>query len=448
MTEISTGSRSSIRILILTQWFTPEPTLRGIEFAREFAERGHEVRVVTGFPNYPGGEVYPGYRVRVFQRERIDGITVFRLPLYPSHDGSARRRALNYISFALSSMIAAPFVGRGVDVAYVYHPPATIGLPALALKVLRRVPFVLDIQDLWPDTLSSTDMVADRRILRAVGRWMSVLYRSAGRIVVLSPGFKAKLVERGVPSDKIQVTYNWAPQIDVEETGSEQSWRSVFAGHFNVVFAGTMGKAQALGRVLEATALIEDSEHDVQFVFIGGGVEVAGLESAAREAKLSNVVFLPRMTFDEISSALKAADLLLVHLRDDPLFTITIPSKTQAYLAIGTPILMAVRGDAADLIERAKAGLTCNPEDPEAIADAVVQICRQPAHERDEMGRRGRAFYKESLSLTVAVDQIERCLANAAGDADRVPIRTRMVEALVGIRNPSDSPRRSSQGST
>ena len=157
-----------MKILFLTQWFEPEPTLKGMTLAREMVRRGHEVQVVTGFPNYPGGRVYRGYRIRLRQREIIDGVTVTRVPLYPSHNRSGLQRAANYLSFAVSASIGVWSVPCP-DVGYVYHPPATIGLPALVLNLLRRVPFVLDIQDLWPDTLAATAMVGNRAVLNAVG---------------------------------------------------------------------------------------------------------------------------------------------------------------------------------------------------------------------------------------------------------------------------------------
>ena len=360
-----------MRVLILTQWFTPEPTLKGIEFAKELMERGHSVQVVTGFPNYPGGTYIRGYQVRLIEKETMEGVSVIRLPLYPSHDRSALRRIANYVTFAVAAAVVSPFAIRRADVAYVYHPPATIGLPALSLRLLRRVPFVLDVQDLWPDTLEATGMVRSIRVLGLVGLWTRVVYRFASRVSVLSPGFKRKLILRKVPESKISVTYNWAPTVPTSEKGLAQEVAAKLAGKFNVVFAGSMGPAQALHEVLNAASLIAHELEDVQFVMIGGGVEVTLLKDMAHDMGLSNVVFIPRMPLTEIGSVLQLADVLLVHLRADPLFEITIPSKTQAYLAAGKPILMAVGGDAADLVENAQAGVRCAPEDPDAIAAGV-----------------------------------------------------------------------------
>src|ERR1035437_193604 len=179
-----------MRVLLLTQWFEPEPTLKGLVLARALRDRGCEVEVVTGFPNYPGGNLYPGYKGRLIQRETIDGFPVTRLPLYPSHDNSAMHRIMNYVSFAASAALFLVTRRRTVDIVYAYHPPLTVGLAAALLKKIRGVPFVYDIQDIWPDSLSSSGMLTDSRVLSIVERACQWVYAAADRIVVLSPGFE------------------------------------------------------------------------------------------------------------------------------------------------------------------------------------------------------------------------------------------------------------------
>ena len=151
-----------MKILFLTQWFDPEPTFKGLTFARALVDRGHQVEILTGFPNYPGGRLYPGHSVKLRKRESMEGIPVTRVALFPSHDRSAIRRVANYLSFACTAATVGAFSVQPPDVVYVYHPPATIAFPAMVLKAIRRVPFVLDMQDLWPDTLEATGMVANR----------------------------------------------------------------------------------------------------------------------------------------------------------------------------------------------------------------------------------------------------------------------------------------------
>jgi colanic acid biosynthesis glycosyl transferase WcaI len=404
-----------MKVLFLTQWFDPEPAFKGLAFARALVKRGHQVEVLTGFPNYPGGRLYPGYRIQLWRRQSMEGVRITRTALYPSHDNSAIGRVANYCSFALTAATVGVFSVQRPDVAYVYHPPATIAFPAIVLKKLRKVPFVLDIQDLWPDTLAATGMVASRRVLGAVNMWCHLAYGSAAVIAVLSPGFKRLLVERGVPADKIEVIYNWCNESAVTrvQPGAPILKEAGLEGRFNVVFAGTMGRAQALSSVLQAARLVAQKAPRIQFVMVGGGIAVSSLKAEAREMALHNVKFLPAMPAAEVGPLLAAADVLLVHLRDDPLFSITIPSKTQAYMAAGRPVLMAVRGDAAAMVRDARAGVCVSPEDPVALAAAVCELSSRAPEELAAMGERGRAHYLKYLSLLAGVDRFEALFRRA-----------------------------------
>lgn len=426
-----------MRILLITQWFDPEPTFKGLLFAQELRRLGHDVEVLTGFPNYPGGKVYPGYQIKPYQREVVDGIPVLRVPLYPSHDQSGAKRALNYLSFATAASVGSLFLRRP-DVVYVYHPPATASLPALVLRALKGVPFVYDIQDLWPDTLAATGMMERSAVLNAVGGFMGQVYKRAAHITVLSDGFKQKLMERGVPERQVTVIPNWTDeaQIQLPERDPKRAAELGFEGKFNVVFAGTMGKAQALETVLEAAELLREPAADARFVLIGGGVEVEGLQQQAREKALPNVTFLPRRPPSEIGEILGLADALLVHLKDDPLFAITIPSKTQAYLMTGKPILMGVRGDAARMVEAAGAGVAFEPQHPQALADAVRELMALTPAQRQAMGEAGQRYYAAELSLAAGAKhfaQIFEQVARQSRPADALKRAVDVVGAGAGL---------------
>lgn len=394
------------RVLLVSQWFDPEPTFKGLIFAKALQARGYDVQVLTGFPNYPVGRVYEGYRIRLFQRETVDGIKVIRVPLFPSHDASGIRRALNYVSFALSASVAALFVRRP-SVAYVYHPPATVGVVAAVLKYFRGVPFVYDVQDLWPDTLAATGMVDGSWLLRAVDRFMTAVYRSSSRIVVLSQGFRRVLIARGVPDAKIQVIPNWTYEPPYEDPSGERADDA-----FVVVYAGNIGAAQSLEIVIQAAIQLVDEP--VRFDIVGDGLQLDNLRRLASEAGVENIQFLPRRPASAMTEIFDGADALLVHLRDDPLFEITIPSKTQAYLRAGRPILMGVRGDAADLVEQSSAGLVFEPESASSLSDAVRRMAALPPSERAAMGARGRDFYERNLSLEVGAERFDGILSAAA----------------------------------
>ncbi len=389
------------RVLLLTQWFDPEPTFKGLVFARELLRLGFDVEVVTGFPNYPGGKVYSGYKIKLIQRECIDGVQITRLPLYPNHDQSAVKRVLNYASFAASVLVYGLFMAKRPDVMYAYHPPLTVGVAASMIRWVRGIPLVYDIQDMWPDTLRATGMLNNPRALALVGRVCHWVYKRVDQLVVLSPGFKRLLVKRGVPHSKVDVIYNWADESALMSSMGTLPLAFPAADQFKVVFAGNMGKAQALDAVLDAAAILQTRGSRASFVMLGGGVEVSHLKTRALEMKLGNVVFLPPVPMSEVGTVLAAADVLLVHLRKDPLFEITIPSKTQAYMAVGKPLLMAVNGDAADLVRQARCGLTAESENPQALADAVDALAAMSADELKTMGDNAISFYRDAMGLQV-----------------------------------------------
>jgi glycosyltransferase involved in cell wall biosynthesis len=223
---------------------------------------------------------------------------------------------------------------------------------------------------------------------------------------VLSTGFKERLIARGVPQHKVSVIYNWCDE-DAVRANTDAHPPIAFSGRFNIVFAGTMGKAQALEAVLDAASIVGSRNANVQFVFVGGGVEVDRLKEKSQAMQLDNTLFVPRVPMNEVGAILQAADVLLVHLRDDPLFSITIPSKTQAYFAVGKPVLMAVHGNAAMLVEEARAGVYAEPEHPQSIADAALQLASMPPHSLKAMGENGRKYYDEKLSLHAGVVQFD-----------------------------------------
>lgn len=403
-----------MRILILTQFFEPEPTFKGLAFARELVAQGHEVRVLTGYPNYPGGTLYPGYRIRGVKREVMEGIPVTRVPLYPSHSHSKIGRILNYVSFGAASMAAGCLMRWRPDVLYVYHPPATTGIAGAIISAVRRIPFVLEIQDLWPDSLRATGMINNDRVLQLVGMCMRWVYRRASGIIGQSPGFMTHLANAGVPEEKRHLIYNWCNETALNAR-SETGWNppAEFTGRFTIGFAGNLGKAQGLDALLDAAALIQQKHPDILLFFVGNGMETDRLKQRAAEMKLANTLFLPVMPMHEIGGVLEVADALLVHLRRDPLFEITVPGKTQAYMFAGKPIIMGVAGDAADLVTQAQCGIIAAPDDATSLAHAMIEMFRLTPAERAAMGERGRTFYQQSLSLHAGTAKTVAAFAHA-----------------------------------
>lgn len=400
------------RLILLTQWFDPEPTFKGLLFARELHARGFNVEVVTGFPNYPGGRLYPGYRLRPIQREAIDGVSITRLLLYPSHGQNAFGRIINYVSFFFAAAIYLIFAARRADILYAYHPPLTVSLAAALAKLFRRTPIVMDIQDLWPDSLGATGMMKASGPLKIIGWLCRKVYASAAHIVVLSPGFKKMLIRRGVPEVKISVVYNWADERAINQVFEDRPSAMNSEGRFRILFAGNMGLAQDLDMILNAAKIVAKENDRIEFCFLGDGLASAGLKQRVKDESIPNVLFLPKVPMSQVGAYLQAADVLLVSLRPDPLFEITIPSKTQAYMSVGKPVIMAVGGDAANLVKDAGAGIVTKPGDPKDLARATLELAQTTPSLIRKMGSAGQLYYRDHLSTSQGVEAFVRIFEN------------------------------------
>lgn len=400
-----------MRILFLTQWFQPESFFKGLPFAKALKDKGHDVEVLTGFPNYPGGKMFPGYYIRPYQRETMEGIKIHRVPLYPSHDKSAIRRIINYLSFSLSAFFMGPWLIKKPDVIYVYNL-VTLGLPAFLFRFLFKSKVIIDVQDLWPESVASSGMLNNKFLLTVLNRICNFVYRKADQLIVLSPGFKSHLIKRGVPSEKIEVIYNWCDEksIQTKSSSADKTKQIDTSDKFVILYAGSMGIVQELETVLISAEQCGTMMSDVLFVFIGDGADRKRLERKANDMKLDNVVFLPSRPIHEMNEVYAMADVLIVHLMDQPLFRITIPSKTQAYLYMGKPIIMALRGDSAMLVEKAGAGIVCEPGNSDAITEGVRTLRNADAATRNRMGMNGHQYYMQHLSFEKGVHNVEQLM--------------------------------------
>ena len=323
-----------MKLLFLSMHYKPEPCdTRTSQLAAGMVEAGHDATVVTSFPNYPFGKIYDGYKQSICKKQKIDGVDVVRVPMFPDHSKSKKRRALSYLSFGFSSAFLGALFTRRPDLIWIHHPPLTTGIAGYVLAKIKRVPFVYEIHDLWPQTLMSTGMMQEGRVTQSIRRVCDFLHRRASAIVVTSAGMKAQLVADGLDGNKIYVYHQWAPDESMPRKRDQTTADKYgLEGKFNVLFTGNTGVAQGLDTVLDAAkSLIE--EKDLQITIVGAGVELAHLQQRVEKEGISNVQFTGQVTHSEVQSLLPWADALLVHLKRYPLFEITIPSKTQTYLA-------------------------------------------------------------------------------------------------------------------
>lgn len=417
-----------LRIGFLTEWFDPEPApVPGLSFATWLADRGHTIRVLTTFPNYPGGRIYPGYTVRPHYREMIGGVEVHRVPVFPSHDGSGIQRVLTYSSFALSAAVAVPLVLGDMDVLYVYHPPGTIAIPALVGRCVLRKRYVLHVQDMWPESIIESGMVKSpwaRTAVRAgVNALCRPMYRCADTVVAQSAGFQTLLAERGASAESTTVVYNWTDEKNFFPAKRDDQLAAdlEIEGTFNIIYAGNLGPFQGLDVAVEAARLVEHLV-DFRLVIIGTGQCERELRAQARGVR--TVKFIDRLRYDRMNGVYQLADALLVTLEDRAFFRATVPSKTQVALAVGRPIVAALAGDGAELVRKAGAGIVCRPGVPVEMARAFESMYLLGSHERAAMGARGREFYERELSLGVGAARLESALMAAAVRGDRCGPRT------------------------
>lgn len=400
------------RVIYLTQWFDPEPTIRGNSFIKKLSDQGFEIEVVTGFPNYPNGVIYPGFKLQPILKLNLEKYQLTRLWLFPNHSKNIILRALNYSSFALSSLVYLVIFAQKFDLIYVYHPPITTVITGALVKILRRSKMVLDIQDLWPDTISSTGMLKNKPVLFLIGLFCQLAYRKADKISVLSSGFRSRLVERGVPFSKIDVIYNWANEYD---KNSIEPTTRLKLDKFNILMAGNIGPAQDVDSILATANILLLEQPNIHITLIGGGIDWQSTKEKIKSKNLTNVSIHSQVSADEISNDYEAADALLIHLKHDDLFTITIPSRTQTCLYAGKPVIMCVNGNAADLITDAKAGYVARPGDPRSIASTILQVYKLSDTKRRELGENGHEFYLNHLSMTAATNKLSKLFHKTLG---------------------------------
>lgn len=427
MTTIGQAERSPVQddrvrahVGIVSQWYDPErgSAAQSGVIARSLARLGHRVDVVTGFPNYPTGVLYDGYRLKFYQRERRDRIDVHRAPLYPSHDANAIRRALNYLSFAVSATgVALSKLGR-VDVCLVYATPATAAVPAMLMRWLRSTPYVVHVHDLWPDSVLSSGFLS--KLQNGVGSWIlhaycDAMYRGAYAVAVTSPGMGERIERRGVPTEKIHFIPNWADEELFRPVPGDAALRRSLdlTAPVTVMYAGNLGEYQDLETVVEAARLLRH-RREIEFVMVGEGVERPRLEQLCREYELQNVRFLGARTFSEMPSLIALGDLQLVTLRDLPIFRTTLPSKLVATLASGRPILGGLSGDAARLVIASGAGDVVTPGRPEQFAAAVERFVALTPAERQARADAGRSYYMEHLNEQTVAAELSAVLDSAA----------------------------------
>tara|TARA_R110002073_G_scaffold25832_3_gene85301 strand:- start:34314 stop:35552 length:1239 start_codon:yes stop_codon:yes gene_type:complete len=411
-----------MRILLLSQYFFPESFIIN-DVVRKLVEQGNEVTVATGKPNYPDGDVYEGYRAGGTQHEHyLDKIDVFRVPLWPRGVGGAKNLLLNYLSFALAGLVYFPWLlrKRKFDAIFVYAPsPITQVIPAILLKWIKRAPLTVWVQDLWPESLAATGFLRNPTLLRVIGWGVRGIYACCDRLLVQSHAF-VEPVSAYAARGKI---YYYPNSIDVDVAESSDSLPETLIQTLNdafcVVFAGNLGTAQALGTVLEAAELLRE-EDGIRLVLVGSGSRADWLVSEVASRGLTNVSLPGRFAASQMPALFQLSGALLVSLNDEPIFAQTIPSKIQAYLAAGKPIIAALNGEGARVAVESGAGVAVPAEQAMSLSQAIRDVYVLSPERREAMGRSGSAYFRANFEMGRQVERLTELLrfTDDIGDKD------------------------------
>jgi glycosyltransferase involved in cell wall biosynthesis len=411
-----------MRVLFLSAYWPPEsgpPQARNFETARRLMEWGHEVSVLTAFPNHPTGVIPKTYRGKLFARETMDGMAVLRTLLYPAPNRGFWRWAAKHMSFAASALAASPLAGRA-DIIVVGSASLFLGASAYVISRMRGIPWVMTVADLWPATAVAQGRLTNPTLIRLAEGLESFVYNHAGCVVAVTQAMCQHVIETGVPPERVAHIPNGADTEIFRPDVNGREKRSSFGvdGKFVVMYAGSLGPAHGLDAVLDAAKLMRDDD-DVRFVLVGEGSVKEELMSKASREKIENVSFVGRQPLAEMPSVLNAADVVIVPQRRSEFFGGVVPYKTAEAMACARPVVMASVGEAAAILKDAGAGLVVPPEDPAELAAAIRSIKSEP-ETAERMGRAGRAYAVEHLDRTKLARRMEEVLLRLV-EANRRP---------------------------
>lgn len=396
-----------MKILIVTQYFWPE-NFRINDLAVGLKERGNEVQVLTGKPNYPSGSYYPGYNFFNKPEEDWKGIRVHRSPLITRGSGSGVKLMINYLSFAFLATLRALFLREKYDLIFVYEPsPITVGIPAVFLGKKLNIPIYFWVQDLWPESVSAAGQLNNRFVLRQLDKVTRWIYSNSRKILIQSEGFRQYILNQGVPNSKIIYYPNSTESFYNIVRPDDGIVKLVPKVPFSVMFAGNIGEAQDFESIIDAARIVKEKNPEIHFVILGNGRKKEFVVNKVNEYGLnSNFHLLGAFPVENMPDFFACADALLVSLKKSEIFSLTIPSKVQSYLACGKPVIGALDGEGAKVVVEAKAGLVAQASDPMALAEIILQLFTFSSQERKEMGINARKYFEENFERELLLNKI------------------------------------------
>jgi colanic acid biosynthesis glycosyl transferase WcaI len=401
-----------MKLGIISQWFAPEESTLPNSLAVRSVNCGDEVIVLTAFPSYPQGVIYEGYSQESEFAEDLNGALVHRVKSFLSHDSSAANRIRTFISFSIASVIRSRVLAQN-DVNYVYATPMTAAWAAWWVRVRYGVPYVLHVQDLWPESATSSGMMGKGPFVKVLNFVISLmlkpLYSGASEVVAIAPTMAKTLARRGVPEAKVSTVLNW----DAGSPARSVDTRRASDASLRFVYAGNLGIMQDIETIVRAAALVQDCRN-IEFHIYGSGISESTLTELVQDLGVSNITFHGRVSKSAMNDVYSSSDFQFVTLKDRPLFRMTIPSKFQASLANGVPVITTVQGDLSELCAKEGVGITALPENPESLAMAVRSAAQLSTERRWEMAENCRRLYSRKLSPEHGIASIRQILQKAA----------------------------------
>ncbi len=399
-----------MKILIVTQYYFPE-NFKSNDLSFELQKRGHDVTVLTGLPNYPEGKMFDGYGIFKNRNQEINGVKIIRALLLLRGKGGGIRLFLNYFSFAFFASIKAFILNfnNKYDAVIVHEPsPITQFYPALLLKKMQNVPVYFWVMDLWPESLEIAGGVKNKVVLNFFKKMVIGFYKNSEKILITSKGFKKSILEKGDFESKLEYFPNWAE--DAISEGDKNFPVPNLPTGFKVMFAGNVGEAQDMDAIMNAALELKDHP-EIKLIIVGDGRKMPYVQEFIQKNNLEEtVITVGRFPVEAMASFFDKADVMLVSLKDDKIFNLTVPAKVQAYMSASKSIVAMLNGEGADIINEAKCGLAVPAGDSKELAATILRMSHLPSLELSKMGVNGRYFFQVNYQLSSCINNLERIL--------------------------------------
>ena len=400
-----------MKIVMICQWFPPEHAPIGVmlsEMAEDLIQKGHSVSIITGFPNHPEGIVFKGYNKKIFNKEDESGLKIIRCYLYTSPKKTFLRRAANYLSFAMSSFVAAMCMEKH-DVLLMVSPPLSNGLIAIALKKIKKLRFVFNVQDIYPDAAISTEIIKNPFLIKVLMKLEQIIYHEAKSVSLISEGFKNNLLAKGVPEEKINVIENWIDTNEIVPMNKHNDFsiKHELIDKFVILYSGTIGIISGAEIIIDCAKNLSDYE-DILFLFVGEGIVKDEIRKKVNQLSLKNIKFLsfqPRKLLSEVQSC---SDVSVLTLAKDKGKT-SVPSKILGYMAAARPVVASIdeSSDTHRLINEAKCGICVEPGNADNLSDIILTLYHD-RHLAEQLGRNGREFLMNNCGRKKITSQYEK----------------------------------------